>query len=199
MIKIYWLNCLMNIFRSYYWAVLLSGCFFFASCENDPTEVNNLYRKKASVEEATDVTVTYTIGGGTRAILKAPLMLNVQDTSVYAEFPKTIHADFYNEQGVVESKLDGLYAKYRRNESIVYIRDSVKVVNLLKGDTLYCDELYWDRSRIGREFYTDKPVRIRTRTQVLNGVGMEASQDFRQWHIIKSVGTIQIPASKFPG
>jgi LPS export ABC transporter protein LptC len=126
-------------------------------------------------------------------------MLNVQDTGIYVEFPKTLHADFYNPSGMVESKLDALYAKYRRNESIVYIRDSVKVVNLLKGDTLYCDELYWDRSRVGNEFYTNKPVRIRTRTQIINGVGMEASQDFRQWHIIRSTGTIQLPASKFPG
>ena len=60
-------------------------------------------------------------------------MLNVQDTGIYVEFPKTLHADFYNPSGMVESKLDALYAKYRRNESIVYIRDSVKVVNLLKG------------------------------------------------------------------
>lgn len=158
-----------------------------------------MYNRKTSVEEATQVNVTYTIGGKTRAILRAPLMLNVQDTGIYVEFPKTIHADFYNETGIVESKLDALYAKYRRNESIIYIRDSVKVVNILKGDTLYCDELYWDRSRAGNEFHTDKPVRIRTKTQVINGIGMEASQDFRQWHIIRSTGTIQLPASKFPG
>lgn len=194
------LPCLMIFFRPYHIAAaLLTGCFFMSACENDPNEVNNIYQKKTSVEEATQVTVTYTIGGNTRAILQAPLMLNVQDTGIYVEFPKTLHADFYNPSGMVESKLDALYAKYRRNESIVYIRDSVKVVNLLKGDTLYCDELYWDRSRVGNEFYTNKPVRIRTRTQIINGVGMEASQDFRQWHIIRSTGTIQLPASKFPG
>lgn len=194
------LPCLMIFFRPYHIAAaLMTGCFFMSACENDPNEVNNIYRKKTSVEEATQVTVTYTIGGNTRAILQAPLMLNVQDTGIYVEFPKTLHADFYNPSGIVESKLDALYAKYRRNESIVYIRDSVKVVNLLKGDTLYCDELYWDRSRVGNEFYTNKPVRIRTRTQIINGVGMEASQDFRQWHIIRSTGTIQLPASKFPG
>ena len=53
---------------------------------------------------------------------------------------------------------------------------------MIKGDTLYCDELWWDRNRTGNEFYTDKPVRIRTKTQIINGTGMEASQDFKNWH-----------------
>lgn len=191
----------MNQFKRYmiFGAVLLTGCFFMTGCENDQQAVNNLFSKKVSVEEATDVNIVYTIGGKTRAVLRSPLMLNVQDSSIYVEFPKTLHADFYNEAGQAESKLDALYAKYKRNESTVYIRDSVVVINTLKGDTLYCEELYWDRSRKGTEFYTSKPVRIRTKTQVINGVGMEASQDFRQWHIIKSVGTIQVPSSKFPG
>ena len=73
------------------------------------------------------------------------------------------------------------------------------MINMSKGDTLQCNELYWDRNRTGKEFYTDKPVRIRTKTEVIDGKGMEASQDFRNWRIIESVGTISVPAAKFPG
>ncbi|HPH83933.1 MAG TPA: LPS export ABC transporter periplasmic protein LptC [Ferruginibacter sp.] len=180
-------------------AALLTGCIFLFGCENNETVVNNLNKKKIGVEEAKKVNLNYTIGGNTKAILTAPIMLNVADTVPYVEFPQTLHADFYNENGIVESKLDARYGKYKQNKSIVFLKDSVKVINLLKGDTLYCDELYWDRNRTGVEFYTDKPVRIRTKTQVLNGIGMESSQDFRNWHIIQSTGTIQVPSSKFPG
>ena len=59
-------------------------------------------------------------------------------------------------------------------------------------------ELYWDRKRTGAEFYTEKAVRIRTQTQIIDGIGMEARQDFKSWLIKKSVGTVQVPASKFP-
>ena len=180
-------------------AALLTGCIFLFGCENNEAVVNNLNKKKIGVEEAKKVVLNYTIGGNTKAILTAPIMLNVADTVPYVEFPQTLHADFYNETGIVESKLDARYGKYKQNKSIVFLKDSVKVINLLKGDTLYCDELYWDRNRTGVEFYTDKPVRIRTKTQVLNGIGMESSQDFRNWHIIQSTGTIQVPSSKFPG
>ena len=178
---------------------LLQGCIFLCGCENDEKEVNNLYAKKLGIEEAVNVKLNYTTGGKIKAILTAPLMLRVQDTMPYYEFPKTLEAYFYNETGVAESKLTALYAKYKETYSIVFLRDSVKVINMQKGDTLYCKELYWDRSRAGAEFYTDKPVRIRTKTQVLDGVGMESSQDFNNWYIIKPTGILNIPSSKFPG
>lgn len=180
-------------------AACLTGCIFLYACENDEAKVKNLSVKKTGVEEARDIVMNYTIGGKAKSILKAPLMLNVQDATPYIEFPNSIHADFYNENGQIESKLTARYGKYKQNQSNVFLRDSVKVINIEKGDTLYCDELYWDRNRVGTEFYTDKPVRIRTKTQLINGRGMESSQDFKNWHIIHSEGFITIPASKFPG
>ncbi len=182
-------------------AVFFQGCIFLQSCENNPTEVNSLGIKKTGVEEARQVVVNYTIAGKTKAVLTSPLMLKVNDTVPYIEFPQTLHVDFYNETGSIESILGAKYAKYRESQSIIVLRDSVRIINIEKGDTLYTEELYWDRSRTGMEFYTDKPVRIRTKTNIINGNGgMESAQDFKNWHIIESVNsTIKIPASKFPG
>ena len=50
----------------------------------------------------------------------------------------------------------------------------------------------------GVEFYTDKPVRIRTKTELINGIGMEASQDFKEHHIIQVTGILKVGASQFP-
>jgi LPS export ABC transporter protein LptC len=183
-------------------AAFLQGCFFLQSCENNEEEINNqLGKKKTSVEEAKKVVINYTIGGKAKAVLTSPLMLNVNDTVPYVEFPKTLHVDFYNEAGNIESILGAKYAKYRQNQSIILLKDSVRVINIEKGDTLYTEELYWDRSRTGMEFYTDKPVRIRTKTNIINGNGgMESAQDFKNWHILESENSIiKVPASKFPG
>ena len=169
----------------------------FSSCENDPKEVNELNTKKAGVEEAKNVIINYTMGGKAKAVLRAPLMYRVQDTLPYVEFTKTVHVDFYNDTAVIDSKLDAVYAKYTETQSRVYLRDSVRMMNNA-GDTLYCDELYWDRNRQGREFYTDKPVRIRTRTHIINGVGMESSQDFKQKSIRQVTGYIKVPSTQFP-
>ena len=182
-----------KIFR----AVLLSGCFFLFSCENDEGEINSLYSKKLGVEEGINIKLTFTTGGKTKAVLTSPLMLRVQDTVTYIEFPKTLEVKFYNEESNVESTLTALYARYKESQNIVFLKDSVKIVND-KGEKLFTDELYWDRSRTGSEFYTDKPVRIRTLTHIIDGVGMEASQDFKQRVIRKVTGMIKVPSSQFP-
>ncbi len=179
-------------------AAILYGCIFLQSCENDETKVKNLTVKRTGIEEAREVLVNYTIAGKTKAILRSPLMLNVHEAVPYVEFPKTLHVDFYNDSGKIESKMFARYGKYNQNQSVVFLRDSVIVTNIEKGDTLYCKELNWDRNRTGTEFYTDKPVRIRTKTEVIDGMGMESSQDFKNWHILQSVGTISVPAEQFP-
>ncbi len=178
--------------------ILLLAVCLLTSCENDLEKVRDLSSKELGVEEGKDVVLNYTVAGKIKSVLKAPIMLRVEDSVSYIEFPKTLFALFYNEKGEAESKLTAGYGRYKENEEIVYLRDSVVVLNFQKGDTLFCDELYWDRSRIGAEFYTDKPVRIRKKAQIIDGLGMEASQDFKNHNIKEVTGVITIPTSQFP-
>jgi LPS export ABC transporter protein LptC len=189
----------MNLFSAYkkIFTALILGCIFFAACENGKKGNDELNNNKLGVEEATDVAINYTIGGKAKATLKAPLMLRVQDTVPYTEFPKKLHVDFFNDTAKVESTMDALYGKYFESKSVVYLKDSVTVINV-QGDTLHCKELYWDRTRVGNEFYTDKPVQIRTRTKIIDGTGMESAQDFKNWRISNSVGMVIVPRSEFP-
>ncbi len=170
---------------------------FLPACENTSKELKDLSNKSLGIEEAKDVDINYTLGGKARAKLRSPLMLRVQDTLPYVEFPKKLHVDFFNDTAGVDSRLDALYGKYYESQSRVYLKDSIRIINT-KGDTLYCNELWWDRTKAGNEFYTDKPVKIRTRTQIIDGVGMESAQDFKNWHIIHPVGFITVPSSQFP-
>lgn len=183
---------------------LLSIILFFflsavlSSCGNTDKELNEYNSKSLGIEEIKNADINYTLGGKAKAKLRSPLMLRIQDANPYVEFPKSLHVDFFNENGEVESRLDARYGKYFELESKVFLRDSVKVINVL-GDTLYCNELWWDRSRKGNEFYTDKPVRIRRKMEIINGTGMQAAQDFKNWVILNpSQGVMRIPNSQFP-
>ena len=169
-----------------------------SSCGNSDKDLNEYNYKALGVEEIKDADINYTLGGNAKAKLTSPLMLRVQEASPYVEFPKKLHVDFFNETGTVDSRLDALYGKYLEQESRVFLKDSVRVINIL-GDTLYCNELWWDRSRRGNEFYTDKPVRIRRKMEVINGTGMQAAQDFKNWVILNpSQGVMKINNSQFP-
>ena len=191
----------MSYFRiyisSYFKTALVLGCFFVSSCENSLEDINKVTSKRIGVETAKGVTIIYSIGEQTKSKITAPLMLRHEDVIPYIEFTKTIHADFFDDSLHVESTMDAHYAKYIETESKVFLKDSVVVMNK-KGDTLYCKELYWDRNRVGHEFYTDKPVRIRTPTEILDGDGLDAPQDFHNWHLINGRGIVRISSSEFP-
>jgi len=184
----------INIIR----AALITGCFFITSCENNVKDVNSITSKRVGVEEGKGVKIDYSYGGKAKSEITAPTMRRYADTIPYIEFPDGLHADFYNATMQIESRLDAKYGRYMESENKVFLRDSVTVFNIA-GDTLHCNELYWDRSKIGHEFYTDKPVRIRTKMQMIDGIGLDASQDFKQWHILEPRGPIKIPNSQFPG
>jgi LPS export ABC transporter protein LptC len=178
-------------------AATIIGCIFLYGCENKIAEVQQINAKGIGRDESKQVVIRYSVNGKKRSVLTGPLMYRVQDTATYVEFPLKVHVDFFNANDSIESKLDAKYAKYNEGQSKVFLKDSVRVINVL-GDTLYCDELYWDRNRTDAEFYTDKPVKIRTRTQTLNGTGMDARQDFSTYHIIHPVGFLKVSNTDFP-
>jgi LPS export ABC transporter protein LptC len=169
-------------------AAFILSCFFISSCENDLKEVDALMKRQTGVEEGVDVTIYISQEGLMKARLRSPFMLRHQVDSAYVEFPRTLHVDFYNDSLKIESILDAKYARYREYENKVYLRDSVVVINLLKGDTLKTDELWWDQDT--QEFYTDKPVEIRQPDKTVYGKGLKAAQDFSWYDIFHITGVV---------
>lgn len=163
-------------------AAFFLGCFFVCSCENDIHEVENLNKKSLGIEEIKDIESYLSQAGKVKAKLMAPLMLRYQSDTPKVEFPKSLHVDFFNDSTKVESKLSAKYGRYLENENKVFLRDSVVVFNMT-GDTLFCQELYWDQNKA--IFYTDKNVIIHKPDQKVYGTGLIADQDFKNITIKK--------------
>ena len=147
------------------------------------------------VEEGRNIVGTFSQSAVKKAELKAPLMYRVKADTPYAEFPKSIDVNFYKEQNQLESVVRAKYAKYFETLGKVYLRDSVRVYNT-SGDTLYCNDLWWDQNQ--NIFYTDQQVRIRTRTQQLDGTGLWALANFSKYTIKNTTGIVAIPESVKP-
>ncbi|ANH83283.1 LPS export ABC transporter periplasmic protein LptC [Niabella ginsenosidivorans] len=136
-------------------------------------------------------------GGKIKARLTAPVMLRVQADTLYTEFPKTLHVDFYNDSAKVDSKLDSKYGKYMESLNMIYLRDSVRVISI-KGDTLYCQDLWWDQNK--QLFYTDKPAKYNSQAQHLQGdQGLEATQDLKNVKFKSGHGQVQPGQNDLPG
>ena len=169
-------------------AALLISCLFVLSCENDLKEVNDLLAKQTGVEEGIDVTSYMSQQGVVKAKLRSPFMLRYQSDSPYVEFPRTLHVDFYDDSTQIKSTVDAMFARYREYEKKVFLKDSVVVINIQKGDTLKTNELWWDQNT--EEFFTDKPVRIYQKDKTIFGKGLKAKQDFSSYDIFNITGIV---------
>lgn len=168
------------------------GCLFtlmmiLASCNKKAPVTKDPLSKYLNVDVANNVEAYMTNGGKMKARLRAPQMMSYSDTANRIEFPKTMHVDFYNDSSVIESQLDSRMGTYYEGQSKVFLKDSVKVFNVV-GDTLYANELWWDQR--SQQFYTDKPVRVHRPTMIMIGVGLKAPQDFKMFEMYKITNSI---------
>jgi LPS export ABC transporter protein LptC len=179
-------------------SLLVFSLLFLAglqACENDANEVASLNKKTVEVEEGRGITGSFSQSAVQKAQLTAPVMYRVKADSPYTEFPKSIHVDFYKPDHSIESVVKARYAKYYETLGKVYLKDSVVVYNTT-GDTLYCNDLWWDQT--ANIFYTDNAVIIRTTTQQLNGSGLWALANFSKYTIKNTTGIVDIPESIQP-
>jgi LPS export ABC transporter protein LptC len=180
------------------WALCFLICGFFAACENNMKTLPNYRQKQISVDEGKNITAYMSENARIKAKLTAPYMRRNEADSPYVEFPHTLHVDFYNDSTLkIESVMDARYGKWREQDGKVFLRDSVVVKNILKGDTLYCKELWWDQK--AQKFYTDKPVQIhKAGGTVLYGTGLDAPQDFSGYTIYQITGPFAFPQNGMP-
>lgn len=168
------------------------GCLFMlvcsvSSCRKKTPEIKKVAGKDVNVDVANDVDAYMSNGGKMKARLTAPQMLSFSDSTFRIEFPNTLHVNFFSDSSKIESQLDSRKGTYYESQSKVFLKDSVRVFNIL-GDTLYANELWWDQR--SQEFYTDKPVRVHRPTMIMIGVGLKAPQDFKMFEMYKITNSI---------
>jgi LPS export ABC transporter protein LptC len=188
------INCSPH--KKFLMAALLMGCFFVYSCENDTRVISDLTKKVVLKEEATNIESLLSQNGVVKARLTAPLMIRVFGDTLYAEFPNSLHCEFYNDSTVVESWLDSRYGKYYEGIGKVYLKDSVVVITT-KGDTLRSPDLWWDQNT--KKFYTDQyAVYTGIGKNIHGGKGLVATQDLSSVIFNQPTGTVQVSESGIP-
>ena len=164
---------------------IISSCFFMASCENNVNEVRNLGKKNGGVDIGKDVAIYMSSGGKMSAKIMGPIMNRyLQDSSKMVEFPNNIFVDFYKDSAKVDSKLRANYANYKETENNIFLQGNVIVFNL-QGDTLWCQEMFWDQET--GKFHTDKDVIVKQHNPQVKtfGKGFEANQDLTDIRIFQ--------------
>src|SRR3954465_6259011 len=110
----------INLFLA---ALFTLGCFFISSCENDPKMIDDWSKKKEMVEVGKNIEAYLSQESKVKAKLTAPLMLRHEADTLYTEFPKSLHVDFYDDSAKIESWVDSKHGKYFENLNKVYLWD----------------------------------------------------------------------------
>lgn len=179
--------------------ILVPGVLFmaFAACKNDPGEIAALTgRGRGQQDRAEDVTVIYSKDGKVklRAFGKH-FVRNEGADPAYIDLNVGLKAEFYDDSGRLENVLTADSSRFYTVKGDVIVWDSVRVVSS-KGQELTTPELIWSAGV--QKIFTEKPVKISSATEVLQGEGLEANSDFTWYQILRPRGTVAVNKGEVP-
>ena len=179
--------------------IVIPGVLFcaIAACKNDPDEIRALTGGGNNQEDrATDVTIIYSKNGKVTGKLFAhDFTRNEFAKPPYVDMNNGLKVEFYNDSGDVENVLTADSSRYYETLGNILVWDSVQIVSK-KGEKLNTSELVWNESI--QKFFTEKPVKITTPTEILYGNGMEANRDFTWYQITHPQGTVEVNKAEMP-
>jgi len=179
--------------------LLFLGIILFSTgaCKNDPAEIRALTGKgKGGGDHAEDVTIIYSKEGMISMRIFAHVFVrNESAKRAYIDMNTGLRAEFYNDSGEVQDVLTADSSRYYEAQGDMIVWDSVQIITK-KGEKLNTSELIWNASI--SKFFTEKPVRITTNSEVLYGNGMEANSDFTWYQITNPKGTVQVNKGEVP-
>jgi LPS export ABC transporter protein LptC len=171
--------------------------FLLPSCHNDPDDIRALMGGGGrQTDKADTVTVIYSKDGHIKVKLYGrEFFRNESAKPAYIDMNRDIKAIFYDDSGHQDQVLTADSARYYTGQGNALVWDSVHVATR-KGEQLNTDELVWNESV--QQFFTEKPVKITTPTEVLYGKGLESNSDFSNYKILSPTGTVQVNKGEVP-
>lgn len=172
-------------------ALMFLSANILISCKNSKQEIANLFAKKLGVDTVLKLESFMSQNGKMKAKLLSNIMVRYQysgNSEPKMEFPDSIYVEFYNDTMGIETKITANKAEYLENQQRIILTDSVKIINLQKGDTIYCQDMVWDQNL--QTFSSDKPMRWLSPSQYIRGTGFTAKQDFTNFNIKKVAGPV---------
>ncbi|MEJ8757582.1 LPS export ABC transporter periplasmic protein LptC [Pontibacter sp. H259] len=160
-------------------------CF---ACEQELKDPDKEIKYDGPVIENKDVFTLYSDSAKLMIRMKAPVQQEFKNGD--GVFPKGFFVEFFQQQGKVTSTMRANYGKQDKGKEVYFAQGDVQVHNILKGEKLETEELYWDRRR--RKIYTDKFVKITTPNRVITGQGLRSDQNFDNYTIQKITGVFDL-------
>ena len=175
--------------------LLFPLCFVIAgilfSCVNDEGDVKRVTDfEDAPDEQSQNLKMIYSDSGLTKFHLYAKISETYTHPKHISNFRDFVKVDFFNPEGLLVSTLTAQRGVYDHSEELVVVKDSVRLYNYKKDQTLETEELTWNKR--DSTIRTDKQVGVRSPKELLTGRGLETKQDFSYFEILNPTGRLNL-------
>ncbi len=158
---------------------LLSIISLFFSCREKADDSKAVYTGPKSELQGIDMIYSDSARKVVRMVTETQLTLASEDRI----YPKEMKLWFYDKTGKISSEVRGDSAHFYRQKNTYKLIGHVVIHNIEKGEIMKTDEFNW--LPVEKRIFTDKAVQLRTRTELVNGVGLDAAQDFSSYSLRK--------------
>lgn len=135
--------------------------------------------------ESENVEITMTEASVLKLVIKGNKQLTFSNGDL--EFPETIRIDFFDSNGDTTSVLTAMEGVYDAKTKLYRAFGDVVVRNLKEKQTLKTEELFWNPNT--EKIYTDQFFIVNTETDLIQGTGLEAPQDFSSYAVKNPSGS----------
>jgi LPS export ABC transporter protein LptC len=173
------------------------SCFFLLcllvgfACENDVAVVQRISFEADSPTESTkNLILTYADDGYARVEIHAALAETYRGQKQITKIKDSLKVYFFNETGAIVFYFKCLYGEINYSTGALMVKDSVRLYNHKKQQTLETEALFWNQR--DSSIYTRSAVIVRSPKGKLFGKGIRTKQDFSSYVLLEPVGSWQI-------
>ena len=127
--------------------------------------------------------------GKLQMTMTAPLVCQYSKPESMTEYPEGVDMKFFDGYNNPTATLTAGYAVDYASRQQMMVRDSVVIIDLQRGDTIYLQDLTWDRS--AHRIFSDKPLSSHNGDRVTYGDSFESDDDMKEPHILHQRGTME--------
>ena len=171
--------------------LFLGLMIILSACENNMEDVQRVsFNPKSPDEVVVNFKMVYSDSGQARVRLAAGFSETFRSPEHITHLRDSLRVDFYGKNGEIVSTLTAKYGKINHSSNQLYVKDSVRLYNYKKKQTLKTEVLYWQQK--DSMIYTPKTVYIFSPKGQFRGQGLRTKQDFSRYEILKPEGNIEI-------
>ena len=197
------LSLLRRLVNSYLFINLLRHRTFQAllilplltACEEEKSNTKQPEAYKGPIEEINNVQMLYSEAAVMKVKMNTAKQLRYLNDD--RKYPNEITILFYGPSAEVITTLRADSGRYSKGKDLYTLLGNVVVIKKQTQETLYTDELNWNPNT--KKVYTEKPVRTISKLtgERLNGIGLDATQDFSWYSIRKPTGVFNVEGTSF--